>query len=220
MAETLRVIIADDILPFVKGLKEMLSELPDVELVGEAFTAAEAVTMALSHRPDVVMIDVSWKDARTSGLSARQHHEAGLIAIERIKRQAPEVAILAMTAYTELAELARQRGADLAVPKELLNDFEQLHQLLRKAVDAVRAPRIRKEYESLTKREQQILEMMAKGLTDQEIAGALAWGIGVIKLDVQTIYEKLDARNRAHAIARGYDLGLLPKGCSFRADDT
>ncbi len=220
MAETLRVMIADDILPFVKGLKEMLSEIPDLELIGEAFTAAEAVTMALDRRPDVVMIDVSWKDTRTSGLSARQHHEAGLAAIERIKRQAPEVAILAMTAYTELIELARQRGADLAVPKELLNDFDQLDRLLRKAVDAVRVPRMRKEFESLTNREQQILEMMAKGLTDQEIASALTWGIGVIKRDVQTIYEKLDARNRAHAVARGYDLGLLPKGCSFRSDGT
>jgi len=220
MAETLRVMIADDILPFVKGLKEMLSEIPDLELIGEAFTAAEAVTMALARQPDVVMIDVSWKDTRTSGLSARQHHEAGLAAIERIKRQAPEVAILAMTAYTELIELARQRGADLAVPKELLNDFDQLDRLLRKAVDAVRVPRMRKEFESLTNREQQILEMMAKGLTDQEIAGALRWGIGVIKRDVQTIYEKLDARNRAHAVARGYDLGLLPKGCSFRSDGT
>ncbi len=220
MAETLRVMIADDILPFVKGLKEMLSEIPDLELIGEAFTAAEAVTMALARRPDVVMIDVSWKDTRTSGLSARQHHEAGLAAIERIKRQAPEVAILAMTAYTELIELARQRGADLAVPKELLNDFDQLDRLLRKAVDAVRVPRMRKEFESLTNREQQILEMMAKGLTDQEIASALTWGIGVIKRDVQTIYEKLDARNRAHAVARGYDLGLLPKGCSFRSDGT
>lgn len=220
MAETLRVMIADDILPFVKGLKEMLSEIPDLELIGEAFTAAEAVTMALARRPDVVMIDVSWKDTRTSGLSARQHHEAGLAAIERIKRQAPEVAILAMTAYTELIELARQRGADLAVPKELLNDFDQLDRLLRKAVDAVRVPRMRKEFESLTNREQQILEMMAKGLTDQEIAGALRWGIGVIKRDVQTIYEKLDARNRAHAVSRGYDLGLLPKGCSFRSDGT
>ncbi len=220
MAETLRVMIADDILPFVKGLKEMLSEIPDLELIGEAYTAAEAVTMALARRPDVVMIDVSWKDTRTSGLSARQHHEAGLAAIERIKRQAPEVAILAMTAYTELIELARQRGADLAVPKELLNDFDQLDRLLRKAVDAVRVPRMRKEFESLTNREQRILEMMAKGLTDQEIASALSWGIGVIKRDVQTIYEKLDARNRAHAVARGYDLGLLPKGCSFRSDGT
>ncbi|WP_028460133.1 response regulator transcription factor [Chloroflexus sp. Y-396-1] len=220
MAETLRVMIADDILPFVKGLKEMLSEIPDLELIGEAFTAAEAVTMAIARRPDVVMIDVSWKDTRTSGLSARQHHEAGLAAIERIKRQAPEVAILAMTAYTELIELARQRGADLAVPKELLNDFDQLDRLLRKAVDAVRVPRMRKEFESLTNREQRILEMMAKGLTDQEIASALSWGIGVIKRDVQTIYEKLDARNRAHAVARGYDLGLLQKGCSFRADGT
>ncbi|MGQ9480458.1 response regulator transcription factor [Chloroflexus sp.] len=221
MGVTIRVLIADDIRPFVNGLKGMLAELPAVDLIGEAFTSTEAVTKAISLRPDVIMIDLHWKEERTGGLSMRQHYERGLEAIRRIKQQAPEVAVLAMTAHAELVEQARRHGADVAVMKEQLNDFDQLELLLHHAIETVRSPQIRRdEFEQLSVREQQILELMAKGLTDQEISTRLAWGIGVIKRDVQAIFEKLRVRSRAHAVARGYDLGLLQKDSSFDSNES
>lgn len=215
MGETLRVVIADDIRPFVKGLKEMLSEIPDLKIVGEALTSTQAVQMAIDLKPDIILIDVNWRED-PNGISSRQQHEIGLAAIKQIKQTVPEVAVLAMTAHAELVEQARQHGADLSVLKEMLNDFDQLEQLLRKAIETVRFPRIQQaRYEPLTVREQQVLTLIARGLTDQEIAEQLAWGIGVIKREAQSIFAKLDARNRAHAVARGYDLGLIAKGSSF-----
>lgn len=215
MGETLRVVIADDIRPFVKGLKEMLSEIPDLKVVGEAFTSTQAVQMAIDLKPDIILIDVNWRED-ANGISSRQQHEIGLAAIKQIKQTVPEVAILAMTAHAELVEQARQHGADVSAPKEMLNDFDQLEQLLHKAIEMVRFPRVqRAQYEPLTAREQRVLALIAQGLTDQEIADQLAWGIGVIKRDAQSIFVKLDARNRAHAVARAYDLGLIAKGSSF-----
>lgn len=215
MGETLRVVIADDIRPFVKGLKEMLSEIPDLKIAGEAFTSTQAVQMAIDLKPDIILIDVNWRKD-PNGISSRQQHEIGLAAIKQIKQTVPEVAVLAMTAHAELVEQARQHGADLSVLKEMLNDFDQLEQLLRKTIETVRFPRIQQaHYEPLTAREQQVLILMARGLTDQEIAEQLAWGIGVIKREAQSIFAKLYARNRAHAVARGYDLGLITKGSSF-----
>lgn len=217
--ETLRVVVADDIRPFVKGLKEMLSEIPNLKVVGEAFTSARAVQMAIELKPDIILINVNWREDQ-NGISSRQQHEIGLAAIKRIKQSAPEVAILAMTAHAELVEQARQHGADVSVLKEKLNDFDQLEQLLRKAVETVRFPQAQQlQYEPLTDREQRVLALMAQGLTDQEIADRLAWGIGVIKREVQSIFIKLDARNRAHAVARGYDLGLIAKGGSFLPEE-
>ncbi|WP_322511790.1 response regulator transcription factor, partial [Chloroflexus sp.] len=162
---------------------------------------------------------VNWREDQ-NGISSRQQHEIGLAAIKRIKQSAPEVAILAMTAHAELVEQARQHGADVSVLKEKLNDFDQLEQLLRKAVETVRFPQAQQlQYEPLTDREQRVLALIAQGLTDQEIADRLAWGIGVIKREAQSIFIKLGARNRAHAVARGYDLGLIAKGGSFLPEE-
>lgn len=217
--ETLRVVVADDIRPFVKGLKEMLSEIPNLKVVGEAFTSAQAVQMAIELKPDIILIDVNWREDQ-NGISSRQQHEIGLAAIKRIKQSAPEVAVLAMTAHAELVEQARQHGADVSVLKEKLNDFDQLEQLLRKAVEMVLFPQAQQlQYEPLTDREQRVLALIAQGLTDQEIADRLAWGIGVIKREVQSILIKLGAHNRAHAVARGYDLGLIAKGGSFLPEE-
>ncbi len=219
MTDILRIVIADDIVPFRVGLREMLEELSCVRIVGEARDAAEAIRLACALKPDIILIDVCWRGVGESALSAQSHHDAGLNAIRQIRRQAPTVAILAMTAYTELVEPARRNGADVAAPKELLNDFDSLEKLLRQTIEQARSAHRRQvEYPPLTDRERQVLSLIAQGLTDQEITERIPWGIGVVKRDIQSIFQKLDAKNRAQAVARAYDIGWLSRNSSFPSD--
>jgi DNA-binding NarL/FixJ family response regulator len=214
MHKPVRIIIADDIRPFVKGLREMLTEIPNFTVVGEVLTVSQVVSTVQSLKPDVIFIDINWREDR-GGISTHQHNELGLRAIKDIKTKFPEVAVIAMTAYSELIESARQNGADIALQKERLNNFEELEDCVLRAIEIARSPTRQRTYEPLTERERQILTLMAQGLTESEIAEHLRWGVGVVKRDSRAIFDKLQVRNRAHAVARAYDLGILSKGSSW-----
>mgnify|MGYP005838326597 CR=1 FL=1 len=200
MAERIRVLIADDNLPFREGLKRLLSLDPGIELIGEALSAHEATQRARDERPDVVLMDLAWHKDNTAGCSA----------IRLIKQIAPEVRILAMTAYIDLIKAARQAGAEMAVDKDNLDSPERLVHLIRETArsEAFVIPSDA-SIEALNERELQILRLMADGDTDEAIAIRLNLSVGAVKRGISEIYQKLDAVNRPSAVARGFERGIL-----------
>ncbi len=206
MDKPIRVVIADDLAIYREGLKKLLAYIPDVQLAGEAQSPQEAIRLANIAQPDVIMFDLAWYGDKRIGVNT----------IEQIKRQAPRVAIIAMTAYVELSEEAIRKGADMAVSKAVFNDPDQLEDLLREAIRKVQLDHTRYTItEQLSEREVQTLQLMACGYSNEEIGNALHCSPVTIKRYTQNICDKLHVRNRAHAIARAYDLGILKLGSSF-----
>ncbi|WP_298405361.1 response regulator transcription factor [uncultured Chloroflexus sp.] len=211
MDTLIRVVIADDLALFREGLKKVLAYIPNIQCVGEAHTPQEAISMASKLQPDIIMMDISWYGDKWTGVHA----------IEQIKRQAPRVAVIAMTAYPEWIEQVQRKGADMAVSKEVFNDSDQLERLLEEVLRKVRRAHTRHNLTNpLTEREEQVLRLMARGALIEEMMKELSCSAGTVKRDIQNICDKLQVTNRVHAIARAYDLGILKVGSSFPAEST
>jgi len=131
MSKNIRVIIADDHVVEREGFKQLLSLVDDIEVIGEAESAQEAVQKALNLTPDVVLLDLVWHKDRT----------AGIAAVRQIKAKAPQIKILAATAYPELIRDARIEGADVAVDKDSLTDKSTLAARIRDAYTSQAFPK-------------------------------------------------------------------------------
>lgn len=191
------VLIADDHLINREGLKKILEIEEDIKIVGEALTAQESVQKARDLRPDIVLMDLKWWT----------DEGAGTRAILEIKRIVPETKIIAITAYDDLAPGARKVGAAGVLPRgfsrsELIEMIRAVHSL--ESFDA--APSAGME---LTEREMEILVLLARGLSDLEIAENLIIAPNTARNHVASIISKLGASNRANAVAIAFDKGLL-----------
>jgi DNA-binding NarL/FixJ family response regulator len=207
MAEVIKVLIADDHLHEREGLKKVLSLIDGIAIVGVADSAQEAVRQAAVCLPDVVIVDLMWY--RDPG--------AGADAIRQIRSNAPLIGILAVTAYDELIEKARQAGADLAVHKDTLYDDASLSDRIRDVyrVCLKRSPML-PPAQPLTERELHVLRLMAQDKTDQQIAARLGISVHTTKKHTSSILSKLEVGGRGGAIAKGYELGYIHPG-SFEA---
>jgi len=205
MAGTIRIMIADDTDIAREGLRRILAAETDMEIVGEGATLHETIQKARELHPDILVLDLKWfGDDR-----------AGIEAIGRLSREVPETKIIAITIYPHLIEPARSAGAQVALTKEvprrqLIEEIRSVHALppspplTPQALPAPAAPA-----EELTDRERQVLALMAEGRTDRQIARALGIAESTAKNHVGNILGKLDASNRAAAVAAGYERSLI-----------
>ena len=201
--DKIRVLIADDHVHEREGFKQLLSLVDSIDVVGEAASAQEAVKKALSLKPDVVLLDLLWYKDPTAGISA----------IRQIKAETPQIKILAATVYPELIKSARMEGADLAVDKDSLSDTSMLVDRIRDTYMSQGFPTTEANLvEKPTKREMDVLKLMAQGETDREIARELVIALSTSKKHVRSILGKLGARSRGEAIAKAYETGLLRRG--------
>ncbi len=214
-AEALRIMLVDDHEVVRLGLKALLSSRPGFEVVGEAGTAREAVSMALSLRPDVIIMDM------------RLPGESGAEACRRIKEQLPDTKVIFLTAFPEEENLleAIEAGADGYVLKrvgseELLEALEKVRRgesildpsLLPYLFARLRKLREKERLEAfapLTDRELQILALIAQGKSNREIAEELFLSEKTVRNYISQILEKLGLSSRteaaAYAIRHGID---------------
>ncbi|RAG81869.1 DNA-binding response regulator [Streptacidiphilus pinicola] len=208
---TIRLLIVDDH-PIVRdGLRGIFAQDPDFEVVGEAADGAEGVERALALAPDVVLLDL-----RMPGMG-------GVEAIRRLRERAPEVRVLVVTTYDSDADVlpAVEAGATGYLLKdapreELVKAVRAAHQgqavlaptVAQKLLGAVRAPQPQPPA-LLTDRELEILRLVAAGTSNKEAAKRLFISEATVKTHLLHLYGKLGVRDRAAAVAAGYQRGLL-----------
>ena len=205
MAARIRVFVVDDHPVVREGLRAVLELRADCEVVGEAADGRAAIEGYDRLRPDVAIIDI------------RLPVIGGIEAIAAIRTRDPSARILAITSYGGDAEMRRalDAGAIGLLLKGAPGD---------EVVEAVRrvaggrpyiAPDVSDELRSadgtpsLTRRESDVLALMAEGLRNQEIATSLGLSLGTVKVHVNRILEKLDAVDRTEAVTRAIRRGLI-----------
>ena len=207
--ERIRLLIADDHELFRRGLRMVLEDEDDIEVIDEAGDGEQAVEMAREHAPDVVVMDV-----RMPGLT-------GIQAARRIKEEEPGTKILVLTISDEEDDLyeAIKAGANGYLLKEISIDeiahaVRSVHSgqslispsMASKLLDEFSAM-IKKEEQKeevpaprLTPREMEVLEHVAQGMNNREIAKALFISENTVKNHVRNILEKLHLHSRMEAV--------------------
>ncbi|GAB2924828.1 response regulator [Nonomuraea fastidiosa] len=215
---TLRVVIADDEDLIRAGLRIIIDSEPDLTVVGEAADGAEALTVVRRERPDVVLMDV--RMPAVDGIRATER----LLALD----QPPKVLVVttfenddyvydALRAGASGFLLKRTKPDDLVQAVRLVAAGDSL--LFPAAIRALAGRRSRAGspervpgIDRLTEREGDVLRLMTKGLSNQEIAAALVVSQETVKTHVGNVLTKLGARDRTQAVIAAYESGFVSPG--------
>jgi DNA-binding NarL/FixJ family response regulator len=211
--EPIRVLIADDHAPFREGLRALLSSVPEMTVAGEAENGEDAIQAAADLQPEVILMDIQMPDLN------------GIEATRRINQSSPHIGVIVLTMFEDddsvfAAMRAGARGyllkgADQAailraiqavrngeavfgpgIARRLINYFTNLKS------------QVQHPFPELTGREQEVLDLLARGSNNAEIAGALGISQKTVRNHVSNIFNKLQVADRAQAIIRARDAGL------------
>jgi DNA-binding NarL/FixJ family response regulator len=203
---SIRVAIVEDNRGTRESLSELLGRANMLRFVGAHPTGEEALRQIPGERPDVVLMDIN-----LPGMS-------GIECVSKLKQSLPKTQVLMLTTYeeTDLIFDSLRKGASGYLlknmpPSELIQAVEQVHaggapmsmQIARKVVNHFQ--QIKKpssEVEQLTKREQEILALLAKGYLYKEIADQLGITLSTVRAHLHTIYEKLHVQSRTQAVVK------------------
>ena len=212
--DPLHILIADDHPLFRKGMRTLLTATAETEVIGEATTGQEVIELAATLQPDVILMDLQMPGVN------------GIEATRQILQTSPHIRILVITLFEDDASVfsalrAGARGYVLKDTKE-----EEMVRAIRavgsgeaifspsiatRLMDFFAAPRpaVPKEiFPTLTEREREILQLIARGSTNQDIARQLALSVKTVNNYVSNIFSKLQVADRTQAIIRARDAGL------------
>ena len=212
----IRVLLADDQALVRAGFRLILDAEADIEVVGEAADGEEALEQALELRPDVVLMDI------------RMPKLSGIEATRRLLADSPALRVLILTTFDldEYVIDAFRAGASgfllkTAPRHQLVAGIRTVHEgdaLLaptstrRLIEEFARAPAAAPMLDLLTGRELDVLRLLARGLTNAEIAADLVVEPSTVKSHVASLLRKLDLRDRVQAVVFAYENGLVRAG--------
>jgi DNA-binding NarL/FixJ family response regulator len=209
-----RILIADDHALFRNGLRALFASVPDVEVVGEASTGEEAITQAIDLQPDVVLMDIQMP--RVNGIEATR----------RTLQVSPHIGVIVVTMFEDDDSVfaAMRAGARGYVLKGA--DQEEILKVIRAVAngEALFGPKIARRimnffaapkpttpaeaFPELTNREREVLNLIAQGRSNTEIATRLYLSQKTVRNHISNIFTKLQVADRAQAIVRAREAGL------------
>lgn len=218
MNKPIRLLIVDDQELFREGLVTLLTLQPDFQVVSQAGNGEEALLEIAKTQPDVILLDL------------RMPIMGGVDCTKRITSLYPHIKVIVLTTFDEddLVFDALHAGAHGYLLKDV--SPEKLFEAIRTAfrgeyylppnitakvmAEFTKQPRLPKKdqvltFENLSRREIEILKMVAIGLSNKEIAAQLVIAEGTVKNHLTSIFNKLGARDRMHAVLIGKDNGIL-----------
>lgn len=210
----IRILIADDHPIVRKGIRSLLTQYGDLEVAGEAGTGPAVLEQVAQLQPDVVLLDV-----RMAGAN-------GIEIARQLRREHPETRIIILTTYDDEEYLfgALQVGAQAYLLKDVSLDtlpaaIRAVHQGER-LLSPLLVDNVLREFQNLateklrrdaglSNAEQRILQLVAEGATNKEIAEQLFWSEVTVKKKLQEVLEKLNAANRTQAAVKAIRQGLI-----------
>ena len=222
----IRVLVADDESLMRLGLVELLSSDPEIQIVGEASSGREVIQRAVRLRPDVVLMDVRMPDLD------------GIAATAELARAAPDSKVLILTTFEDEDYIFRTLRAGASGfllkrtrPEELIAAVHTVaagESLLSPSVTRVVIDRIAQQpmpgfdgsdkLDDLTPREREVLELIARGLSNREIAAALTVEQSTVRTHIKRTLAKLGLRDRVQAVILAYEAGVARPGVGPTAD--
>lgn len=209
-ARVITLVVVDDHPVVRDGLRGMFDSAPDFEVLGEASNGVEGVDLVVRLDPDVVLMDL------------RMPGGGGVAAIAELAGRGARSKVLVLTTYDTDSDTlpAIEAGATGYLLKDAPRD--ELFTAVRAAADGrtVLSPAVASRLisrvrtpaagsESLSVREREVLELVAKGTSNREIAAELFISEATVKTHLTHVFAKLGAKDRAAAVAIGYDRGIL-----------
>lgn len=201
----IRVLVVDDHPLLREGIAAVLAGQPDMELVGEACDGADAIDRHAALRPDVTLMDLQMPGTD------------GIQAIRAIRKAVPDARIAILTTYR--GDVRALHAIEAGAQGYLLKSA-----LRKELIEAIRALAAGRRYfpaeiatelanhigkDVLTPREIQVLQRLAAGLANKQVASELGVSEDTVKGHVSSLMEKLGASNRTHAVALGIERGII-----------
>ncbi|HWA86569.1 MAG TPA: response regulator transcription factor [Opitutus sp.] len=203
-ARKIRVLLVDDHMAVRMGLMTAIGDAPDMEVVADVEDGNEGIEAYRQHRPDVVILDL-----RLPGLT-------GVETIRALRREFGTARILIYSNYARGEEVyqAMQAGAAGIIVKEmaldrLLEAIRVVHSGGQFVPPQVAARLGERTLANLSRREMEVLALVAKGLSNKEIAARLGLVVGTIKIYVANIYSKLGVSDRTRALVTAVQRGII-----------
>jgi DNA-binding NarL/FixJ family response regulator len=210
MKKEIRLLVVDDHPVVLDGLKGMLTTEPDLNLVGEAANGVDAIRLADEMKPDVILMDL------------RMPEMDGVTAILQIKERSPEIQVLVLTTFDADADIERAvtAGATGYILKDAPRD--EIFRAIRATAEgkpylssAVAGRLMDRQLspsrgaEVLSRREIEVLDLVAKGTSNKEIARHLRLSEATVKSHLLHIYAKLDVKDRTQAVTRALKKNII-----------
>lgn len=211
--EPIRILIADDHTLFRRGLKALFDSLPETAVVAEAESGQEAIALAETQQPDVVLMDIQMPGVN------------GIDAARQIVQTSPHIGVIMVTMFEDDDSVfaAMRAGARGYVLKGA--DQEEMLRVIRAVArgEALFGPSIALRltaffnrnkanasdaFPDLTDREQEVLRLLAQGLSNQEIAANLLISIKTVRNHLSNIFSKMQVTDRVQAIIQARNAGL------------
>ena len=208
---TIRVVLADDHLVVRTGLRAMLESDPEIEVIGEASTGSEAIELVARTSADLVLMDLRMPDLD------------GVAATKRLGELYPQTKVLVLTTYDTDADILRaiEAGATGYLLKDATRDELLQATRLAAAGETALAPSVASRLvghvrnpagSALSAREIEIVELVAKGLTNREIGERLYISEATVKTHMLHVFSKLGVDDRAHAVSEAVARGIIRLG--------